>query len=73
MQITIEVPSDYYEGEWFDWDGNLIPRDPNKALEVLSAAKADWKQFAFDMADIIGDKLHEMSEENAHLEKCYDL
>ena len=75
MKITIEIPSSYYEGNWIDEDGNVIPPSTNKALEALATAETDWKDFAFEMADILGEKLKEMSEEhekeNAHLEKSF--
>ena len=77
MKITIEIPSHFYESGWIDEDGNLLPPGPNKAREVLGAAKSDWKDFSFAMADIIESKLNEMAneydKENAHLEKCYEL
>ena len=43
MKITIEIPSHFYETEWIDEDGNSIPPGPNKAREVLSAVKGNWK------------------------------
>ena len=75
MKVTIEIPSNYYEGEWIGDDGSVIPSTTNKAHETLALAETDWKDFAFEMADILRVKLLEMSEEhekkNAHLDKCF--
>ena len=75
MKVTIEIPSNYYEGEWIGDDGSVIHSTTNTAYETLAAAETDWKHFAFEMADIIGEKLKEISDEhekrNTHLEKCY--
>ena len=75
MKITIEIPSRFYETECIFEDGSVIPPSTNKARETLAIAETDWKDFAFEMADILGEKLNEMSEEhekeNAHLEKCF--
>ena len=75
MKVTIEIPSNYYEGGWIGDDNSVIPSTTNKAYETLAVAETDWKHFAFEIADIIGEKLKEMSDEherqNAHLEKCF--
>ena len=75
MKITIEIPSHFYETDWICEDGSVIPPSTNKAREALAAAETDWKDFAFEMADILGEKLNEMSEEhekkNAHLDKYF--
>ena len=75
MKITIELPSHFYETEWVSEDGSVRPPSTNKAREVLATAETDWKDFAFEMADILGEKLNEMSEEHeresTHLDKCF--
>ena len=42
MKLTIEIPKQYYD----------ITRD-NIASLILEVAQADWKEFAFDMADAV--------------------
>ena len=42
MKLTIEIPEYYYD----------ITSD-NPALLILEVAQTDWKQFAFDMADVV--------------------
>ena len=75
MKITVEIPSHFYEAGWIGDDVSVIPPSTNKACEALAAAETDWKDFAFEMADILGEKLNEMSEEhekkNTHLEKYF--
>ena len=75
MKITIEIPSHFYKTEWICEDGSVISPSTNKAREALATAETDWKDFAFEMADILGEKLNKMAEEyekeNAHLEKCF--
>jgi len=75
MEITIEIPSIYYESEWICDDGSVVPPTTNKAKEILMSAETDWKDFAFEMANILGEKLKEMSDEherkNSHLERCF--
>ena len=63
MKVTIEIPSYYYEGAWEDQDGNTISASDNKSQEIIYAAQTDWKDFAFEMADLIASKLHEMSDQ----------
>ena len=75
MKITVEIPSHFYEAGWIGDDVSVIPPSTNKACEALAAAETDWKDFAFEMADILRVKLLEMSDEhekkNAHLDKCF--
>ena len=42
MKLTIEIPESYYD----------ILSD-NPASLILEVAKTDWKEFAFDMADVV--------------------
>ena len=63
MKITIEIPSYYYESAWVDQDGNTTPASENKSQEIIYAAQTDWKDFAFEMADLIASKLQEMSDQ----------
>ena len=42
MKLTIEIPSHYYD----------ITSD-NPASLILEVAQTDWKEFAFDMADVV--------------------
>ncbi|MDB4659880.1 hypothetical protein OAE57_02280 [Synechococcus sp. AH-551-C10] len=42
MKLTIEIPKQYYD----------ITRD-NPASLILEVAQADWKKFAFVMADAV--------------------
>lgn len=42
MKLTIEVPKHYYD---------INTRDP--ASLILEVAHTDWKEFAFDMADVV--------------------
>ena len=74
MKITIKIPSHFYETEWIGDDGIAIPPSINKARETLATAETDWKEFACEMADLLGEKLNEMAEEhekkNAH-DKCF--
>lgn len=63
MKVTIEIPSYYYEGVWEDQDGNTTPASENKSQEIIHVAQADWKDFAFEMADLISSKLHKMSDQ----------
>ena len=42
MKLRIEIPEQCYD----------ITRD-NPALLILEPAQADWKEFAFDMADVV--------------------
>ena len=42
MKLTIEIPESYYD----------ISSD-NPASVILEIAKTDWKEFAFDMADVV--------------------
>ena len=68
MKVTIEIPSYYYEGAWEDQDGNTIPASQNKSQEIIYAAQTDWKDFAFEMADLISSKLQEMSDQFAQID-----
>ena len=63
MKVTIEIPSYYYEGVWEDQDGNTTPASENKSQEIIYAAETDWKDFAFEMADLISSKLQIMSDQ----------
>ena len=63
MKVTIEIPSYYYEGVWEDQDGNTTPASENKSQEIIHVAQADWKDFAFEMADLISSKLQIMSDQ----------
>ena len=56
MKVTIEIPSNYYEGEWIGDDSSVISSTTNKAYETPAVVETDWKDFAFEMADIIGEK-----------------
>ncbi|RNC90388.1 MAG: hypothetical protein ED554_07950 [Synechococcus sp. YX04-3] len=42
MKLTIEIPNHYYD----------ITSD-NPASLILEVAHTDWKDFAFDMADVV--------------------
>ena len=42
MKLTIEIPKHYYD---------INTRDP--ASLILEVAHTDWKEFAFDMADVV--------------------
>ena len=42
MKLTIEIPEHYYD----------INAD-NPASLILEVAQTDWKEFAFDMADVV--------------------
>ena len=42
MKLRIEIQKQYYD----------ITRD-NPALQILEPGQADWKEFAFDMADAV--------------------
>ena len=68
MKVTIEIPSYYYEGTWEDQDGNTIPASQNKSQEIIYSAQTDWKDFAFEMADLISSKLQEMSDQSTQME-----
>ena len=42
MKLTIEIPEYYYD---------ITSDDP--ASLILEVAQTDWKEFAFDMADVV--------------------
>ena len=46
MKLTIEIQKQYYD----------IARD-NPASLILEVAQADWKEFAFDVADAVEREL----------------
>ena len=46
MKITIEIPLDYYEGDWISEDGETSPPDTNKARQVRCVAETNWEEFA---------------------------
>ena len=64
MKITIEIPLDYYEGDWISEDGETSPPDTNKARQVRYVAETNWEEFAYEMADIIDAELKRMAAEN---------
>ncbi len=52
MKVTIEIPDHCYPGSWADESGiEYQPLDPPR--QTLVTATKDWKQFAFEMAEII--------------------
>ena len=60
MKVTVEIPDHYYLGSWVDESGiEYPPLDPAK--ETLASANEDWKEFAFDMAEIIEKELTKQS------------
>ena len=61
MKITIEIPPDYYEGDWISEDGETSPPDTNKARQVRCVAETNWEEFAYEMADIIDTELKKMA------------
>ena len=60
MKVTIEIPDHYYLGSWVDESGiEYQPLDPPR--QTLVTATEDWKQFAFEMAEIIQKELLKQS------------
>ena len=54
MQLTIQIPKHYYELGDETYDSHSEDFRPQRILEV---AQTDWKEFAFDMADVIETEL----------------
>ena len=69
MKITIEIPPDYYEGDWISEDGETSPPDTNKARQVRCVAETNWEEFAYEMADIIDTELKKMAAK--YQKTCY--
>lgn len=48
MKLSITIPEHYYEGN-----------SNNQASLILDVARTDWKEFAFDIADVVEKALED--------------
>ena len=48
MKLSITIPEHYYEGN-----------SDNPASLILEVARTDWKEFAFDIADVVEKALED--------------